>query len=598
MIHAIPRTARIPARGTVKNSVLLLIQFLILLTSCKLVVANQSSPSGVDSLYHQAANFWPLALAHESSEQRPIVIAIVDDGVLTNHNEIKPYLWLNSREIPGNKLDDDLNGFVDDINGWDVADNDNDPRPVPHRNDNNEHGTHLAGVLINALKAVYGSKARDRFRIMPVKVRSDRAQGHYLKSAFKGIEYATTAGADIILAAWGVAAISESEREIIESAYEKDIVLIASAGNLLNESQQFPASHQNVIAVAGTNADNGVLAESNYGQFVDLSAPAEDILGFSTSGPDAQTRKSGTSQAAGLVAAGAALIMDKHSELSAREVRACLVNHTSSFPSILYKYFGKFGSGILNAEASVRCRSLFDPYFQLRPTATRGFLALQGSETHRSLKFDFQEEFAGIKFEFLTAQKSPLDGKLLFKGGDSEKGSENEVIIDTAESWPATSYLVPMSSQVDLRLSHPAVTKRQLVAYELITHHFPTRYCSGTVYLEQEGIIEDGSGENDYSYFSSCKWQIIAPSGKRIRIEFTELDTEPRTDTIYFFQGEETNDPMMAIFSGSDIPPILTSNTNKVLVWFLSNHEREYGGWKANVRFLDQEVRRSSSDGS
>ncbi|GGO77123.1 hypothetical protein GCM10011348_05980 [Marinobacterium nitratireducens] len=104
--------------------------------------------------------------------------------------------------------------------------------------------------------------------------------------------------------------------------------------------------------------------------------------------------------------------------------------------------------------------------------------------------------------------------------------------------------------------------------------------------LHAEGMIEDGSGADDYAFNSDCKWLITAPPGKVVRLWFDRFDTEARTDMLYFFNGEGTNPAsMMAIFSGPDIPPELRTWSNRVLVWFLADGSNQHAGWRMHYRF-------------
>ena len=116
---------------------------------------------------------------------------------------------------------------------------------------------------------------------------------------------------------------------------------------------------------------------------------------------------------------------------------------------------------------------------------------------------------------------------------------------------------------------------------------FTRLYCSGTTRLDTEGAIDDGSGTNEYAFHSDCKWLITAPQGKVIIIRFSEFDTQAKVDKLYFFDGAGTHEDIMAIFSGPDIPPELTTWHNQVLVWFVSDAEDQGQGWRAEYRFVD-----------
>jgi hypothetical protein len=126
-----------------------------------------------------------------------------------------------------------------------------------------------------------------------------------------------------------------------------------------------------------------------------------------------------------------------------------------------------------------------------------------------------------------------------------------------------------------------------LMRYEAEAINFSELFCRGTQKIDQEGTFSDGSGSDSYSAASNCKWLITAPQGKVIRFEFDEMDTEPRTDMIHFFDGAGTHEPIMAIFSGNEIPPVFTTWNNQVLVWFVTNRDTQGQGWRARFTFED-----------
>jgi subtilisin family serine protease len=223
----------------------------------------------------------PISIAPGTREEK-IVIAIVDDGVRISHRDLESYIWKNPKEIPDNKIDDDGNGYVDDIHGWDVSDNDNTVTPPHTRLKEFYHGTHIAGIVTQIVQQAYGDSSSSFIKIMPVKSLADRAQITYLKDAYKGIEYAVRAGANIIICSWSVGFLSQVESEILLEAQKKGILIVASAGNFPEEIEQFPAAHNSALAVAALNQENKKIKNSNFGQFVDLSAPGIDIQ--STSG--------------------------------------------------------------------------------------------------------------------------------------------------------------------------------------------------------------------------------------------------------------------------------------------------------------------------
>ena len=126
-----------------------------------------------------------------------------------------------------------------------------------------------------------------------------------------------------------------------------------------------------------------------------------------------------------------------------------------------------------------------------------------------------------------------------------------------------------------------------LMEYRAEAIDFSKLYCGDTKVLDMEGTFEDGSGANNYSLNSDCKWLIAAPDGKVIHIKFSEFDTEANTDLLYFFNGSGTHERIMAIFSGPYIPPELTTWGNQVLVWFVTDGKNQGKGWKAEYIFRD-----------
>ncbi len=118
--------------------------------------------------------------------ERSVVIAIVDDAVRISHRDLQGFIWRNRKEIP-NGIDDDANGYVDDLRGWDVADWDNTVAPPDSRPEFFYHGTHLAGIVARIARRAYGDGAADRIKIMPVKSMADQASQTYLKDGFAGI---------------------------------------------------------------------------------------------------------------------------------------------------------------------------------------------------------------------------------------------------------------------------------------------------------------------------------------------------------------------------------------------------------------------------
>jgi hypothetical protein len=191
--------------------------------------------------------------------------------------------------------------------------------------------------------------------------------------------------------------------------------------------------------------------------------------------------------------------------------------------------------------------------------------------------------FKGIRFRPVAVQGDTGQGVLKLYSDDS-------VDAKLVESYPLSNppesiYIPGTQAYVVLDADNPKLDG--LVEYEVETIDFRNLYCRGTQKLNVEGTIEDGSGPENYSMETNCKWLITAPKGKVIHFKFTEFDTEALTDWVYFFNGAKTNEKMMAGFSGPKIPPELTTWRNQVLVWFVTDGKNQGKGWKAEYSFQD-----------
>jgi hypothetical protein len=253
-----------------------------------------------------------------------VVVAVIDSGVDFGHRDLAQAAWVNSGEDcgrrQGNGVDDDGNGFIDDCNGWDFGDDDETLFVAG----SSDHGTHVAGIIAADERNGFGvSGMAPRSRIMDLKV--DDARGAISASAIaRSIRYAVDNGADVVNLSLGsqpgapiesVAVIAEA----VEYAGQEGVLLVVAAGNngqSLDSSPVYPASFNaaNMLVVAASGPSDLVASFSNTGAAVDLMAPGELIL--STVGGDELAFMSGTSQAAPMVAAAAAQVLELRGDAS------------------------------------------------------------------------------------------------------------------------------------------------------------------------------------------------------------------------------------------------------------------------------------------
>jgi subtilisin family serine protease len=246
------------------------------------------------------------------------IVAVLDTGVELTHSDLSGQFWVNDREVPGNGLDDDGNGHIDDIHGWRFGhDTLGNPIESNEINDDHGHGTHVAGIIAargNNGQGIAGM-AWDS-RIMVVKVLDQKGEGYFSEIA-NGLIYATNNGARIANLSLGGPEMSSIMGDAIAYAKAHGTLVIAAAGNA--GSQVFyPAAYPDAIAVAATDQNDQRLWFSCYGPEVDLSAPGSFI--YSTCLGDSYCSKSGTSMATPHVAGLAALLWSQHPDYTPDQV--------------------------------------------------------------------------------------------------------------------------------------------------------------------------------------------------------------------------------------------------------------------------------------
>ncbi|MBN2180179.1 MAG: S8 family serine peptidase [Deltaproteobacteria bacterium] len=246
------------------------------------------------------------------------IIAVIDTGVDYNHQDLAGTIWMNPGEIPGNGLDDDGNGYIDDVRGWDFYTGDNEPL------DNDSHGTHVAGIIAAEMNNNEGiSGVSPGTRIMPLRFMNGDGS---VSDEIDAINYAIEKGVNIINMSFGSYTFSFSEREAMSDAGQAGVLFVAAAGNKNNDndgsSSLYPASYNlsNIISVAATDQDDGRWYDSNYGALsVDVGAPGVNI--YSTTPGNAYSFKNGTSMATPHVAGLAALLWGFDPSLTHLQVR-------------------------------------------------------------------------------------------------------------------------------------------------------------------------------------------------------------------------------------------------------------------------------------
>jgi len=263
---------------------------------------------------------WDLAAIHAEDgwdlvpSANGVVVAVVDTGCEPRHPDLAKSLWTNDGEIAGNGVDDDENGFVDDVHGWDFVDDDETPAPVGS-DEAVWHGTHVGGTIA----AGWGNRVGIAGLAPGARLICLRAMGNGTGRSDQvadAIDYAVENGARIVNMSLG-GSYSRVIDEAIGRARAAGVLVVAAAGNSGSWGATFPASsdQSNVVGVGATDS-RGVLASfSNRGPGVTVTAPGKDIL--STFGPRGYATMSGTSMAAPHVTGAFALALAQRSASSA-----------------------------------------------------------------------------------------------------------------------------------------------------------------------------------------------------------------------------------------------------------------------------------------
>jgi hypothetical protein len=313
------------------------------------------------------------------SSSPDIVVAVIDSGIDIQHPDLRNNLWHNSREIPGNKIDDDHNGFIDDYDGWDFVSNQPDPSPKFDEGWTEagiSHGTMVSGIIAaqgNNKQGVAG--VTWNAKIMPLKVVSDKGGGK-ISDVIRAVDYAANNGADIINLSFMSFTYSEALQEAIRRAHKAGAIIVAAAGNEqgggdgydTSKTPIYPACYDGqligenmVIGVAATDALDQKSNFSSYGsQCIDITAPGISFFGAIARGGSLSDSEliydgywSGTSMAAPLVSATLALIEQVNPELGQRETVNILFASTDDISRLNPQYQGKLGNGRLNVSRAV-----------------------------------------------------------------------------------------------------------------------------------------------------------------------------------------------------------------------------------------------------
>lgn len=312
-------------------------------------VNGQNGISGVDIA---AANAWDI-----TTGTNKVVVGIVDSGVDISHPDISDNIYVNKKEKIDGK-DNDGNGFVDDVNGFDFANNDSS---VFDSASQDKHATHIAGIIAAGMNNVGITGVSPNVKLLPLKFISGNTG--YTSDAISAIEYGISMGVSVFNCSWGGSQQNEALKDIIANSNALFICAAGNQGQNVDVNPVYPACYDlsNVISVGAIDNKGELASFSNFGSKVQIAAPGVGIL--STLPESKYGLMSGTSMAAPFVAGVAALLKSKYPTMSATDIKTRILNNSTKGQALNGKVST---SGRLNALAALLNNA---PSIPVQPTA-------------------------------------------------------------------------------------------------------------------------------------------------------------------------------------------------------------------------------------
>ena len=505
-----------------------------------------------------------------------VIVAIIDGGIDTRHEDLQGAMWVNPAEQNGTpNIDDDGNGYIDDVYGYGFG---NERSRIAA----NHHGTHVAGTVgavsgngIGVAGVAGGSGVGDGVRLMSCAVFGSGSQGGFPEA----FVYAADHGAVIAQNSWGGGEksilLEDAIRYFTERAgYDNSNenfarnrqigpmaggLVVFAAGNNSSEDPEsaYPASLPSVFSVAATDHNDQRSDFSNYGNWVDIAAPGSDVL--STSPSNTYRLLSGTSMACPQVSGVAALLISHYQQpgLNPAHIRALLVDSTDPMDEANPRYIGKLGRGRLNAYRALTREQALPPgaitdvvawaqtydRVLLRWTASGGD-STQGVAAHYDLRY--------ATFPITTQNFSQATGVVINRP-PHPSGTADTVVVDSLS--PTTTYYFALKTR-DL-LSNTSLLSNIATATTLAPPVISVQPASVAVVLEAGTAVNDtivianttGRSTLSFSTITEASWLQVADhsdtvaAGSQVPIVLT-MDARPLSegqyqDTLFV----DSNDP-------------------------------------------------------
>lgn len=420
------------------------------------------------------------------------VVAVVDTGVDYRHSDLAKNVWVNPGEIPGNGKDDDGNGVVDDVHGYNAVDGSGDPMDDQH------HGTHVAGTIAAVGNNGIGVVGVNwHARIMAVKF-LDKGSGT-ISDAIKAITYADRMEARVTSNSWGGGGYSQALYDAMKAARP---LHVCSAGNASTDTDawpSYPGSYDlpNIVSVAASDRNDYLADFSNWGkQSVDLAAPGKKV--YSTTPGGRYASLSGTSMAAPHVSGAAMLILSKYPTLTNAQIKDRLLNTVDPIPAFQW---GTVSGGRLNAAATLADDNVspsvpkeFGVRAQTALTITLGWMA----------PGDNGDEGQARRYDLRVADRPIMDGSAGEGDISFEDAKPVAIVAPKSAGSPDTAVVfVPLNRDGNKKTFHFA-----LKAVDKLGNSSGMAVAQGTTHPAVVLFEDDAEGEG--------KWTAQPPWGKEV----------------------------------------------------------------------------------
>lgn len=354
-------------------------------------------PNDFDSLNQwslskiKATESWNLATTGSDS----ITIAVLDASFNLNHPDLNGNVSLNQMEVPNNGIDDDNNGYVDDVFGWDVADQDNDPENAsgPLSAPVLSHGNFVAGFATGVTNNGIGmASVSHNARIIPVKISTGDPISIPAGAPALALEYAIIRNADVINMSFGAfddLYMGETMHVLVEIANDNGQLMVAASGNNgMDSTIHFPAAYPEVVAVGATDKDDYKWSWANTSSDIDIMAPGVDVYSLISESPWYESGWSGTSFSSPIVAGALALLKANYPNTSTDQIKECLFFGADGIQDLNPYYHT--GAGRLNLFNAMKC---MDSIINLGPCG----IPLNAGEIAGNQEICFGQNFSEIK---------------------------------------------------------------------------------------------------------------------------------------------------------------------------------------------------------